>query len=116
MIIGVAVVVIVAAYLMITSAPGDYDSFAQCVGASGAKMYGATWCPHCNDQKHEFGNSFRFIQYVECSTPDNSGESDECRAANITAYPTWVFGDGTRETGALSFEEIAARTSCAIGK
>jgi hypothetical protein len=114
--LGVVAIVVIAAYIMITNAPGDYDAFAQCVGASGAKMYGAYWCPHCNDQKHEFGNSFRFIKYVECSLPNNGGETDECKAAGITSYPTWVFKDGSRISGALTFEDISAKTNCPIGK
>jgi hypothetical protein len=112
LIAGVIAVVIIAAYLMLTNAPGQNDAFAQCVGASGAKMYGAYWCPHCNDQKHMFGNSWRFIEYVECSLPDDKGQTDACITAGIRSYPTWEFKDGTRSVGALSFEELAQKTNC----
>jgi glutaredoxin len=112
LILGVIAVVIIAAYVILANAPGAYDSFGKCVGASGAKMYGASWCPHCNDQKHLFGNSWRFVDYVECSTPDGKGETDVCKAANVTSYPTWIFADGSKNLGAMTFEELAARTNC----
>jgi glutaredoxin len=58
---------------------------------SGAKMYGAFWCPHCKQQKLYFGASAGRLPYVECS-PDgqNSPQSKECAAAGIQSYPTWV--------------------------
>ena len=42
-----------------------YDSFAKCIASKNAKMYGLYWCPHCGDQKREFGASFRYVPYVE---------------------------------------------------
>jgi hypothetical protein len=112
--IGIVAVLLAAAYLILTNAPGQYDAFASCVGKSGAKIYGAYWCPHCNDQKHMFGNSWRFIGYVECSTPDGKNQTEACAAAGIKSYPTWVFKDGTRNMGAMSFEELAAKTDCPL--
>jgi hypothetical protein len=112
LIIGIIVVVIVAGYLMLTNAPSQYDSFAKCVAASGAKMYGASWCPHCNDQKHMFGNSVRFINYVECSLPDNQGETEVCTQAGIASYPTWIFKDGSRNVGVMSFDQLGQKTNC----
>ena len=31
------------------------------------KMYGASWCPHCAEQKMLFGSAFNAVPYVECS-------------------------------------------------
>ena len=58
---------------------------------SGAKMYGASWCPHCQQQKSYFGASANRLPYIECS-PNGQGtpESAECRTAGIKSYPTWV--------------------------
>ena len=58
---------------------------------SGAKMYGAFWCPHCKQQKLYFGASAGRLPYVECS-PDgqNAPQSKECADAGIQSYPTWV--------------------------
>src|SRR5262249_12706256 len=57
---------------------------------SGAKMYGAYWCPHCLQQKSYFGASASRLPYIEC-TPNGQGgpQSAECKAAGIQSYPTW---------------------------
>src|ERR1041385_8352379 len=59
-----------AYYLLYYRKPvSTLDSFAQCVSAKGARMYGAWWCPHCADQKELFGFAFQYVNYVECSPP-----------------------------------------------
>lgn len=90
------------------------QKLATCITASGAKFYGAFWCPHCNDQKDMFGEAKKDLPYIECSTPDGRGENPVCAAAKITGYPTWVFADGTSESGALPFEELARKTGCSL--
>ena len=94
--------------------PGDYDDFARCIDESGTKFYGAFWCPHCDDQKELFGNSQRLLPYIECSTADGQGQTVDCQRAQITAYPTWQWPDGTKETGNQTFEYISEKTSCPV--
>ncbi len=108
------IAVVIAAYLLYANAPGQYDSFARCVAASGAKMYGAYWCPHCNAQKEMFGNSWRLMDYVECSLPGGQGETAICTQAGITSYPTWVFKDGSENIGAMSFDQLGQKTNCSL--
>jgi len=93
---------------------GEYNEFTQCVADSGATFYGAFWCPHCLEQKRLFGSSNRALPYVECSTPDQQSQTQECIDANVQSYPTWEFGDGSRETGSLPLSLIAERTNCAL--
>jgi len=96
------------------SASGPGDEFAKCLTQNGAKMYGAFWCPHCSDQKEEFGDDFQHITYIECSKPDKS-QTEFCTEAGITSYPTWEFADGSREVGKLSFSALAEKTGCELG-
>lgn len=91
----------------------QYDSFAECISNTGAKFYGAFWCPHCQDQKKLFDNSKK-LPYVECSTPDGKGRTQACIDANITGYPTWVMGDGTILDGVQQFSTLAEKTACPI--
>ncbi|MDB5204715.1 MAG: hypothetical protein JWP09_743 [Candidatus Taylorbacteria bacterium] len=95
--------------------PGQYDALAQCAVEHGAKFYGAFWCPHCRDQKKEFGNSAKLLPYVECSTPDASGQTQICIDKKIESYPTWEFADGSRITGGITPEQLAEKTSCSLG-
>ncbi len=105
---------IIAAFAIFHFSPGKYDDFAKCLSASGAKMYGASWCPHCKEQKEMFGKSWQYMEYVECSTPDGNEFLEVCQKANITQYPTWAFGDGTRHVGPLTFQEISDRAGCPL--
>lgn len=94
--------------------PGKYDTFAQCLTDSGAKFYGAFWCPHCQSQKALFGKSDDLIPYIECSTADGRGQNQVCKDAGITGYPTWIFADGTVKGGSLSLNELADQTGCVL--
>lgn len=97
-----------------TTRPGKYDSLAQCITDSGAKFYGAFWCPHCQSQKKMFGKSQKKLPYVECSTPNGRAQKQVCTDAGIEGYPTWELGDGTRLSGALPLETLSEITSCAL--
>ncbi len=96
------------------SAPGQYDAFAKCIADSGAKFYGAFWCPHCHDQKTEFGSSEQYLPYVECSTPNAQGQTQVCIDKKIKEYPTWEFPDGTMEVGVQTLEALSQKTSCPL--
>lgn len=94
--------------------PGQYDEFAQCTADSGAKFFGAFWCPNCDNQKKLFGKSEKLLNYIECSTPNGQAQLPVCSEAGIEAYPTWEFSDGTRLTGTLSFETLSEKTGCEL--
>lgn len=80
---------------------------AQHLTTNGSKMYGAYWCPHCNDQKKLFGDAVAKMPYVECA-PDKANprvQSDLCRAKQIESYPTWEIG-GKLYPGVKPLEEL----------
>lgn len=89
-----------------------YDALAECISNSGAKFYGAFWCPHCAEQKKLFEASVKLLPYKECSTPDAVGQTEECKQAKIDSYPTWEFKDGSRISEVLTPEKLAELTSC----
>ncbi|MFH1133745.1 MAG: hypothetical protein V1735_04590 [Nanoarchaeota archaeon] len=89
--------------------PVSLDDFAKCLTEKGAKMYGAYWCGHCQNQKTAFGESWQYVTYIECGR----GENPACDDAGIEGYPTWIFADGSRQSGELTFPQLAAKTGCA---
>ena len=95
---------------------GRYDNFAQCLTDNGVKMYGAYWCPHCANQKELFGDSFDYVDYIECSLPNKGGQTEVCKQAGIKAYPTWEFQDDTRIEGELSLEQLSQKTNCKLSE
>lgn len=103
------ILIAVGALVFLTSLPdkpGQYDELARSIADSGAKFYGAFWCPHCQEQKAQFGKSAQLLPYVECSTPDTKGQLPICAEKEIKTYPTWIFKDGTRHTGVLKRDEF----------
>src|SRR4029078_10351660 len=89
----IAVVVVIAAGLLWWSFKANdkqlknLEAFADCINKSGAKFYGAFWCPHCQSQKAMFqtlfGSAEKKLPYVECSTPDTNGQLQVCQDAGI---------------------------------
>jgi len=85
------------------------DAFAKCLSQSGAIMYGAYWCPHCQEQKALFGASFQYVNYVECTK-----YADKCVAAGIKELPTWIFLSGKTYEGTQSLQQLASESSCVL--
>lgn len=73
-----------------TSGPSEL-ALADHLKQVGAKMYGAWWCPHCEEQKLLLGKeAFSRINYVECADTQNpQQQTDVCHQAKIEGYPTW---------------------------
>lgn len=94
--------------------PGKLDVFAQCLESSGAKFYGTFWCPHCQDQKKDFGSSKKYLPYVECSSKNGKEQLPICKEAGIEGYPTWIFADGSELSGRLSLDVLAEKTQCVL--
>jgi len=77
-----------------SSLPNAYEaSLADHLSESGAKMYGAYWCPHCAIQKDYFGGAVGRIPYIECDPEGINNEAALCQQMGITAYPTWIIED-----------------------
>jgi len=98
-----------------TSALVNYDNFAQCLSNNGAKVYGTFWCTYCEKQKTMFGDSWKYIKYIECSLPDRSGQTEECNQAGIEGYPTWKFSNGEKIVGFATFEQLSQQSDCKLG-
>ena len=85
------------------------DAFAQCIRDKTITMYGADWCPHCQNEKKAFGDSFRFVPYVEC--PD---DPKRCLAVGIAGFPTWILPDGEKLEGEQGLKKLSAESGCQL--
>ncbi|HEX6820835.1 MAG TPA: hypothetical protein VF123_02170 [Candidatus Sulfotelmatobacter sp.] len=92
------------------------DTFAKCLTAKGAQMYGAWWCPHCAEQKELFGYAFQYVKYHECSLEGQRTETEECKQAGIQHFPTWQFPDGSRTEGTLQLSVLSQKTGCKLSQ
>jgi hypothetical protein len=90
-------------------AAGAFDGFARCLAQKGFTMYGAYWCPHCQNEKKAFGDSFRYVDYVECTE-----EPNRCLASGIKGYPTWITDDGRRFEGEQGIAKLSEASGCSL--
>jgi len=92
----------------------NQNSLAKCLSEKGAKMYGAYWCPHCQDQEIMFGG-LKVLQdnnlYVECDANGDNANPTACSQAGIEGYPTWVIG-GKKYAGAQSLDKLKQLSGC----
>ncbi|MFH1500983.1 MAG: hypothetical protein ABIE22_03495 [archaeon] len=82
----------------------DYDSFAQCLTDQGVIMYGSELCGHCKNQKETFGESFKYVTYVECTE-----QPEAC--AGLRGVPAWDI-NGEIIYGEQSLEKLAELAGC----
>src|SRR5208282_1032270 len=115
-IIAIVIVVVfaVAYYFIRHRQTSRLDAFAKCLTAKQAKMYGAFWCPHCEEQREKFGSSVDYIPYIECGIKGSKGIAAVCTEAGIKQFPTWVFADGTRVVGAHELDFLGRATGCSL--
>ncbi len=92
----------------ITTTSGESEiALAKHLTATGAKKYGAYWCPHCYEQKQLFGKeAFEAIDYIECAPEGKNPQPDACQAAGIRSFPTWEI-DGKLYPGVKTASELA---------
>ena len=73
------IIIIVGALILLIGGVNYYSKetskplaeFAMCLDKAGAKFYGASWCPHCLEQKALFKGAKSSIPYVECAFKPN---------------------------------------------
>lgn len=112
-IIAIAVIVLTIILLLIVGKESagkggkNLDAFAQCLADKKITLYGEDTCAYCQKEISFFGDSFRFVPYVECRR-----EPKKCLDQNINSFPTWVFPDNRRLTGLQGLEKLAQESGC----
>ena len=86
-----------------------YDTFAQCLASKKLTMYGAVWCSYCKKEKANFGDSFKYVPYVEC--PENP---NLCLEKGVERYPTWVDENDKKYVGLQGLKKLSEISSCAL--
>jgi len=76
----------------------ESEKLARELTAKGVIMYGLDTCPHCQEQKKEFGAAFKYINYTAC-------EKDLIDCSKLNGVPAWKLGDKILY-GTQSFEKL----------
>jgi uncharacterized membrane protein/glutaredoxin len=96
-------------YIGKTAGPEDpwIRGLVEHLAKTDAKFYGASWCPHCAEQKDLFGPSSSRVPYIECSPGGpRAPQAPACNDAGIKSYPTWII-NGQRYSGIQSLDSLA---------
>jgi len=110
---GLVILLLHANYVAPQDAPaGPEDptirALAEHLEDEGVLFYGASWCPHCQEQKQLFGASAERLPYIECSpTGPNGPQAPSCSSAGIQTYPTWIINDRAYVGEVLSLAQLA---------
>lgn len=74
---------------------------------TGARYYGAYWCPACQQQHRLFRSASEKLPYVECSPDGRHGRpAAECTRAGVSSFPTWNIRGRVYE-GVIAPEDLA---------
>ena len=86
-----------------------YDTFAKCLASKNLTMYGTVWCSHCKAEKARFGDSFKYVPYVECTENPNL-----CLEKGVEGYPTWIDENGLKYVGEQGLEKLSQISGCEL--
>ncbi len=90
-----------------TTSSTEAVALAKHLTASGAVMYSAWWCPHCNDQKQLFGQEASAqLKVIECAPDGRNSQKALCDTKKIEGFPTWEI-NGQLDSGVKSLAELA---------
>lgn len=89
------------------------------LGERKALMFGAYWCPYCDQERQELGKDVfaegsgevgsesrrPMVRYVECDARGEGARPDLCAFAGVRSFPTWALSDpDTGPGGGLPFK------------
>lgn len=99
--------------IVVSTVAPDLVAFAKAIADSGARFYGAAWCPACTAQKELFEDGSKSLPFIEVTNADRT-PNQVATDNGITTYPTWIFQDGTRLEGSQTLQTLSDRTGIAI--
>jgi thiol-disulfide isomerase/thioredoxin len=86
-------------------------ALAEHLSDKGVLFYGASWCPHCQEQKRIFGASARRLPYVECNLAGPTApQASACSMAGIQTYPTWIINGRAFVGQVMTLAQLADAT------
>lgn len=93
-----------------TESNGDYlNRLAKHLAQSGMVLYGSYNCADCLSQQDLFGESAKYLNYVECDSTRSDANTEECLGQKIETYPTWIY-QGEKYPGIQSLADLAKRS------
>lgn len=101
----VIAVIILAVFLIKRNSNGVPKETALCI-ANNSVVYTQLGCYACESQEKLFGNSYQYLNEIDCFY-----KRDKCVEAEITATPTWII-NGEKYLGVQTIEKLKNITGC----
>ena len=96
----------------------NYDALAKCITEKGVNMYGSFRCGVCAKTRARFGDSFQYINEIECHPQGENPQTELCLAKGLEGTPTWILEpngvEEKRHQGFLSIEELREFSGCEV--
>lgn len=92
--------------------PTGLDDFAKCLTENGAKVREAWWCPHCKEQRADFGPSYKYVDSTECGAGQGQFNLEACPGLEST--PEWSDSEGNVYKGRQSLETLSETFGCEL--
>lgn len=89
------------------------DYFAKCLSENGLQMFGSATCGGCISQKKLFGDSFQYIDYVECQQSIPGNNFQLCKEKQISHVPAWIRDDQMID-GFQSIQKLEEFSGCTL--
>ena len=81
-------------------------------------MYGSFKCGICAKTRKMFGDSFQYINEIECHPQGENPQTELCVEKGIPGTPTWILEPNgilkKRATGFLSIEDLREFSGCNV--
>lgn len=94
-------------YSIVSYSVSSIENFTKCLTKKSI-MYGSRTCMYCREQKRMFGDSFKYINYVECLDKPES-----CTEAGAKHVPMWKI-NGENYFGVKSLNKLAELSGCQL--
>ena len=96
----------------------NYDDDAKCFTEKGVSMYSSFRCGICAKTRTMFGDSFKYINEIECHPQGENPQIELCQSKDLKGTPTWVFEpngiEQKRHTGFLNIKELREFSGCDV--
>ena len=100
------------------SGKNNYDLEAQCITEKGVNMYGSFRCGVCAKTRAMFGDSFQYINEIECHPQGENSQTELCLQKGIKLTPTWILEpmgvEQKRQEGFRSVDELKVFAGCEV--
>ncbi len=106
----------VVIFSMLVPEKQDTEELTKCLTEKGVNLYSSFRCGHCRQQEELFGESFQYINMIECHPDAEETQYQLCLEKKISGTPTWIMepegNELKRNSGYMTVDELKEWSGC----